>query len=63
MKNEVKKKMNIDSRKVVIPKSRCENFEGKSQLNFSRELPPRSSTGLREHMMTEPGLICGAITD
>jgi hypothetical protein len=34
LKSEVKKKMMIELRKVVTPKSWRENFQSKSQLNF-----------------------------
>jgi len=36
MKNEVKKKMMMKLREVVVPKSREQNINGKSQLFFSK---------------------------
>jgi hypothetical protein len=39
MKSEVKKKMSVASCEVVVPKSRRENFQGKSQLENLRCCP------------------------
>jgi hypothetical protein len=56
MKNEVKKKMNINPRKVAILKSRRKNFDRKSQPNFSSPCRLRRETLVSR---TRSGKKCG----